>query len=113
MATFGEKLQKLRKESQFSQKDLGDRIGTSGQIIGRYEKDKMIPSIEVVKRIADTFNVSIDYLVDNKNLLSNFRDKQILERITEIEKLPFEDKQHLYYIIDSVIRDTKTRQAYS
>ena len=40
-------------------------------------------------------------------------DKRTLKRLEEIESLPEEDKEKLYYFIDMAIRDAKAKQAYS
>ena len=52
--TLGEHITLLRKKKGLSQADLGKAVGTSGDIIGRYERDEVKPSIEVVIKIADT-----------------------------------------------------------
>ncbi len=46
-----------------SQSELGERVDTSGDIIGRYERDEVKPSIEVASKVADEINVSLDYLM--------------------------------------------------
>lgn len=111
--SLGYKMQALRKEKKMSQEHLGREVGTSGSIIGRYERDEIVPSIEIVKKIAEKLDVSIDYLVDENGNLSYFKDKGLIERIAKIEKLPNEDKQHVYFLIDTVVRDSQARKAYS
>ena len=51
--TLGQNITALRKKSKLSQNDLGKAVGTSGDIIGRYERDEVKPSIEVAIKIAD------------------------------------------------------------
>ena len=53
----------LRKRKNLSQGELGKHVGTSGDIIGKYERDEVKPSIEVASKIADALEVSLDYLV--------------------------------------------------
>jgi transcriptional regulator with XRE-family HTH domain len=53
----------IHKKKGLSQADLGKAIGTSGYIIGRYERDEVKPSIEVAVKIADALDISLDYLV--------------------------------------------------
>jgi len=48
-----------------TQADLGKRVETSGNIIGRHERDHVMPSIEVVILMADVLEVSLDLLVGN------------------------------------------------
>ncbi|MEJ0055084.1 MAG: helix-turn-helix transcriptional regulator [Bacteroidota bacterium] len=50
---LGDNMMLLRKKKDFSQAELGKLIGTSGDVIGRYERGDISPSIEVVSKIAD------------------------------------------------------------
>ena len=63
------------------------------------------------KRIADAFGVSLDYLV-GEGINASF-DKKTVQRIQEIESMKPEQKASLFSVIDSVIRDYKTQQAYA
>jgi transcriptional regulator with XRE-family HTH domain len=38
-------------------------VGTSGDIIDKYERDEIKPSIDTATKIADALNVTLDYLV--------------------------------------------------
>ena len=49
--TLGQHIIALRKKNNFSQNELGKKAGTSGDLIGRYERDEVKPSIEVIIRI--------------------------------------------------------------
>jgi transcriptional regulator with XRE-family HTH domain len=62
------------------------------EVIGRYERDEVKPSIEMAAAIADALEVSLDYLVGNTDLLL---DKSIIKRIQDIQLLAGEDKGHL------------------
>jgi transcriptional regulator with XRE-family HTH domain len=107
--TIGEHIMLLRKEKGLSQAALGKEIGTSGDIIGRYERNIMTPSVEVIMKIADSLEVSIDYLVGKTNLVI---DKATLKRLEDINTLPEDKKQYILNHLDILIRDFKARQAY-
>ena len=108
--TLGQHIIALRKKNNFSQNELGKKAGTSGDLIGRYERDEVKPSIEVIIRIADALNVSIDYLVGKTNL--EF-DQDTLIRLQEVTSLPQEAKKQIFMVMDALIRDFKTGQAYA
>lgn len=57
----------LRKEYGISQQKLADAIEVSQQSINQYENHKIEPDIEVLKRLADYFHTSIDYIVGYSN----------------------------------------------
>ena len=76
---MAKRLHELRKEKGLSQPELGRLIGTSGAIIGRYERGEMTPSVEVAKKLADALEVTLDYLVANKALSKAF-DESLASR---------------------------------
>ncbi len=79
-------------------------------MIGKYECEKAIPSIDAVKKIADALDVSLDYLV-GEGIGSDF-DKKTLERFQEILKLDEPKRNILFDLIDTYILDAKVRNAY-
>lgn len=108
--TLGQHIISLRKEKKFSQSELGKRAATSGDLIGRYERDEVKPSIDVIIRIADALNISIDYLVGKTSFELN---QDMLKRFQEVSSLPDTDKKQIYMVMDALIRDFKAKQAYS
>ena len=100
----------LRKDRKWSQSDLAKLVSVSREIISKYEKNDVIPSVEVAKKIADAFGVSLDYLV-GEGMNSSF-DKKTLERIQDLELLEEDKKKTLFDLIDTYIRDAKARKAY-
>ncbi|MBU1581567.1 MAG: helix-turn-helix transcriptional regulator [Proteobacteria bacterium] len=89
------------------------KLGTSGPIIGRYERGEMTPSVEVAKKLANIFSVTLDYLVDDTSTLTDIKDRSILNRIIEIEKLENQDRKTIIHVIDSLLRDAKARKTYA
>ncbi len=110
--TLGEKILRLRKEKKWSQKKLAGMIGTSGPVLGRYERDGITPSVEVAKKLAEAFGVTLDYLVDETGTVAGVTDREMLNRITEIAHLEQEDKKTIIRVIDSLLRDAKAKKAY-
>ncbi len=110
---IGDKIQTLRKQHRWSQQQLAKKIGTSGPIIGRYERGEMTPSVEVAKKLADTFDVTLDYLVDDTGKAAEIKDKAMLQRIMEIQALDTEDQKTIVHVLDSLLRDAKAKKAYA
>lgn len=68
--SFGNKLRKLRLENNMTQEDLSKKLNVSRATVGRYETNERFPDKNLLKEIADIFEVSIDYLLgrtDNRN----------------------------------------------
>lgn len=95
---------------KLSQSALGKLIGTSGDVIGRYERGDISPSVDVVVKIADVLEVSVDYLIGKTSLAL---DKEALKRLKDISKLKEENKSCIYNLIDMALRDMKTKNAYA
>lgn len=69
---FSERLRKLRKEKGVTQEELAKIIKVERSSIGKYEgKGGVIPSDDVKQRIADYFDVSIDYLLGRSDIRNN------------------------------------------
>lgn len=109
---FGNRLLSLRKERSWSQPELGKQVGTSGAIIGRYERGEITPSIDVAKKLADTFGVTLDFLVDDKDVPNILHDQTMLVRWQEIDALEPSERDRILSVMDSLVRDAKARQAY-
>jgi len=60
---LSEKLKRLRLAQNISQVELGKSLGVSKQCISNWENDNILPSIEMLIKIAKYFNVSTDYLL--------------------------------------------------
>lgn len=59
----GDNIRKLRLEREWTQEELADRLGVSRSAMGNYEREQREPGIDLLIKLADTFNVSIDELV--------------------------------------------------
>jgi transcriptional regulator with XRE-family HTH domain len=110
---ISDKIQTLRKQHGWSQQQLAQKVGTSGPIVGRYERGEMTPSVEVAKKLADTFDVTLDFLVDDTGKTAEIKDKAMLQRIMEIQALDTEDQKTIVHVLDSLLRDAKAKKAYA
>lgn len=107
MLDIGSKIMTLRKKFNLSQSELAKKVEVSRTIIGNYERNENAPSVDILLKIAKTFDVSIDYLI-GEGALSTY-DKEVLKRINDIEDLPNEDKQHIFYLIDNLVKAVKLK----
>ncbi len=64
---FSLMLKQLREERHLSQKDIADYLGITRQAVASYELAKRKPDYEVLRKLADYFGVSIDYLLGRAN----------------------------------------------
>lgn len=64
---LNERIRELRVASGLSQVELAKKLGVSKQSVSNWENDNIQPSIEMLVKIARTFNVSTDYLLGQDN----------------------------------------------
>ncbi|WP_261511408.1 helix-turn-helix domain-containing protein [Chryseobacterium paludis] len=109
MDTFGKKLRECREAKSLPQKDLAGILNTSYSVIGKYERDEMIPSIEVAKNIAKILGTTVGYLLEETEDVNIFKDPAMLNRFNDIEKLDPEIKKHLLSVVDGFIQALKIK----
>jgi len=112
-AVFAKRLHDLRRTKGWSQPEVGKLIGTSGAIIGRYERGEMTPSIEVAKKPAEAFGVTLDSLVLQHEQNASVQDSSMLERVRAIGELSPDERDKLLYGVDGLLRDARARRAFA
>jgi len=110
MASFGKKIAALRKDLKLSQTDLAKQLSTSVSVISRYERDEMTPSIDVAKKLAGILNTTVGYLLDETDQENVLKDPDMLKRLNDIAKMEKEDKNHILYTIDGLIKSVKLKK---
>ena len=108
---FSDRLSYIRKQKKIKQADLGKLIGTSGDIIGKYERGENTPSIDVASKIAEALGVTLDYLVKDGEY--EHVDKETLNKLKEIQKLDEETRKHVFATIDAFIKSFKLKNIAS
>ncbi|MCE7981652.1 MAG: XRE family transcriptional regulator [Caldilinea sp. CFX5] len=69
MQRLGEKLHTLRKRRGLTQTELAELIGLDHSHIGRIERGERLPSLEILAKLMEIFNVSCDQLMkDDREL---------------------------------------------
>jgi methanogenic corrinoid protein MtbC1 len=63
MADFASRLRELRARTKLRQKDLAAKLGVAQTTIANYEQGSRFPGEKILERIADFFDVSLDYLL--------------------------------------------------
>lgn len=94
-SAFPAKLKALRIKRGKSQEALAKELGISRSCLANYENGNRQPDQEMLIRIADTFEVLIDYLIDR----DNFRDFNLTcNEMKEITRIKNMVEQHNDYL---------------
>ncbi|UDN63723.1 helix-turn-helix domain-containing protein [Clostridioides sp. ES-W-0016-02] len=130
---LGEKIKSLRIEKKMTQEEFAENLCISRPALSLYESNKRKPDFEVLKKIAEHFNVSIDFLLDNNikdnklakvnhsdedNLVSkrdlkkdstypNEIDEEVEALVDMIYELDKEDRETVTKILDALINKHK------
>jgi len=60
---FGKNLRRIRRSEDITQKTLGELVGVKAAAISSYENNESYPSLEIMVRLAEVFNISLDELI--------------------------------------------------
>ena len=64
--SIGNKIKKYRELNKMTQKDIAEILGVEPATISKYEAGTIEPSIESLKRLAETFNITVDELIKDE-----------------------------------------------
>jgi len=101
---IGERLKNLRNERSISQPELGKIIGVSQQSISCYENYTRDPDTETLKKIAQYFDVSTDYLLGKTDVRNPEKELQTeKELVKKFRMLSSGNKENLLNYLDYLI----------
>jgi transcriptional regulator with XRE-family HTH domain len=87
-------IRQLRKERRISQKELGEALGMSQQVISRMERDRDKIQVDVLMHLADYFQVSTDCILGYQRIPEDISAEDAAEettaasdRVAEIDRL--------------------------
>ena len=93
---FSIRLKELRCDYDMSQTKLAKKLNLKASAISKYEKGITQPSIETLKKLAEIYNVTIDYLVGFSDIKNPYDISKITplesEFVAKLRQLNFENK---------------------
>ena len=67
--TLGEKIKEARKQCGLSQEQLAEKMAVSRSAVAKWEANNGFPDVENLKALAGLLNVSVDYLLDDGEVI--------------------------------------------
>lgn len=113
MTDLGKRILELRKKKNLSQTDLAKAADVSYAQIGRYETKNTQPPAEVLKKIADALDTTIDYLINgdtDEKAKSALKDSELLQQFKAVEQMNDTDRAVIKRLIDAFITKAKIKQ---
>ncbi len=104
LKTFGDKMKVLRENKGWTQKYTAEKMDVSPQMYNNYEKNKTNPSLDILKRICDLYNINLDTLdgkydnaddflycvrLDNSYFENEQDNKEEIEKNNLLEEFPY------------------------
>ena len=92
-----------------SQEELAEKVGIQITHVSRLENGHYQPSLDVLRKLVEIFEVSADYILNDEtdNYEVNIKDKGLAERIRMVDTLADEDRKALVQVIDSMLTKKK------
>lgn len=91
---LGEKIRRFREEQNMTQKDIAEILEVEPGTISKYETGMIEPNIESLKRLAETFNITVDELIKDEEK-SDVTKINVLEVLREQKEMGL--KGNLYH----------------
>ncbi|WP_129721391.1 helix-turn-helix domain-containing protein [Xylanivirga thermophila] len=112
---FGQRLKLLRNIKKTTQEELANFLGVGRPTIAGYETKGTQPSFEILEKIADFFDVSIDYLLGRSDIPKPYildNDAASYKIFVEINNLSPESQKELEKLIELYkLRDIQKRNS--
>ncbi|MCQ2755081.1 MAG: helix-turn-helix domain-containing protein [bacterium] len=78
----------LRKQAKLTQLEFGEKFNYSDKTVSKWELGTLMPSVDVLKEIADFYNVSVDYILTEHKTQKEF-ESEIAKVVNPKEKIIF------------------------
>lgn len=108
------RIKKLRQERGWTQEELANKIGIQQKQVSAYERSVNFPSTEILIKLAEVFDVSLDYLAFDKASISakvEVKDRELLRYFETIDKMNEKDKNTVKEILHLVVTQKKFKNS--
>lgn len=90
MEKIGDRIMKLMKRTDYTQKELASMVGVTEAAMSRYLKNEREPRIEVIANLATALNTTSDYLINGKE---DEADYSYIRNLVARGKFNWEEKE--------------------
>lgn len=102
---FGERIKQIRKAKGLSQVEFAKHCGTDPRQVSRYENGHVLPSLDVLIKMATAMDVTIDYLLieDAPKRPLKVKSSPLLDRAYDLQALTEDDQHTLLKVLDAFV----------
>ena len=113
---LNEKLKEIRNIRQITQRELAKMLKVSPSTIAMYETGQRAPDPEMLKRIAEYFNVSLDWLMGRINIIDSVVPSEYsrMHKLTKRDLNQYEDftKQANAFFMNDEVADVDKEKLF-
>lgn len=96
MSSVGKRFRKLRKEKNLTLAEVGEAVGVTATAISCYENETRSPSYDMIKKLANFYGTTPDWIFGYRHDHSNLRE-MIKTDLLHWDGIPLNEEQ-LYFI---------------
>lgn len=109
-AKFAESVLSRRKELGLTQEELAKKIGTSKQMVSKYELGQRSPKVAMANAFADALETTLDELLDiEKEIEEENKDPQIKLVESVMKEMSEDDKEYIASMVVNYAKMLKKR----
>lgn len=108
--SLGLRIKNLRQQKNITQTELGNYLDVQKSTISMYENNKSNPDLETIKKIANYFNVTVDYLLGNETEKPKLSKKDEKDIAKEMGKLREKLEKEGGLMFNGEVLDDETRE---
>lgn len=102
-----ENLKRLRKAKGLSIRGLSREVGISHITLAAYERQKIVPSLENGFKLAEYFDIPVEYLVKGDLVNTDFHDAKLLELFRIVDMMSREIRDMVKKYLRKVVKNQK------
>ncbi|WP_306310642.1 helix-turn-helix domain-containing protein [Xenorhabdus aichiensis] len=105
--SFSTRFLQLRKQHSLTQPQMAERVGIHLTQVRRYESGEAQPSLDILKRIAVTFNVSADWLIFEQE--EREPQDELKLKFEAVKQMDAEEQRSVISVLDALILKHQAR----
>ena len=111
--TLGMMIYSLRKEKGMTQLELAEKMEVTDKAVSKRERDLSFPDINTLPKLAETFNVSVDDLMQVKTKMTEKINKHKINEIVDIALQGIAIAMGIAVTVLSILGELETSAAFT
>lgn len=110
MEKIGDRIKTLRNEMKLTQEEFAEKIGVHVKQLSKYESNRNLPSVTILKNIADFCDITLDYLAYGKDPViekrSRIKDLSLVGILKKVDRLKSYKREKVKWAIEALLKES-------